>query len=463
MKVMDRPSARRGAEVLAAIGFGVLAAVPEPGPYMFLLLGGAAIALGLWSSGPRAGLGGLAVLVVLSMARAAWLDGHWFHLSEEMPSALLRAGVPWLVTVALRQYVSLGRRADRDRDLRRRQRLAELKEQATAERLALARSLHDDLGHALSLVALNLGRLEVDPTLPRTARASLSHARGDLSRAVERLGDSVTGLRAGTPVTPADPRSVDALMDRARAAGARITAPDLPTPCRLDAFGIERVTRVLQEAITNANRHAPGEAIAISATDTGRELRVRISNVISTHPPDVHTSGTGLAALGRDIRAEGGQLDTRKSDGVFVLTAVLRAHRAPRDAANDDAEHAKTADDEGPAGSTKRTQRLVLAATAAVVVCGLAAVESLSMAQNHRALLPADDFSSISVGDTHAETVRILPDRELPARRGENRPSGCHDYAVTANPFDDAAGDVHRICFSHDVVSSVDHIRGESR
>ena len=76
MTVLDRPSARRSVDALTAIGFGALASAPEPGLFMVLLTGIAAIALGLWSRGLRAGLGGLAVLVVVSMARAAWFDGH---------------------------------------------------------------------------------------------------------------------------------------------------------------------------------------------------------------------------------------------------------------------------------------------------------------------------------------------------------------------------------------------------
>src|SRR5699024_823638 len=81
-------------------------------------------------------------------------------------------------------------------------------------------------------------------------------ARNDLAHAVERLGDSVSDLRSGAPVLPMGAASVDALLARARAAGARITVQGLPEPRRLQDFGGEQVTRVLQEAITNASRHA---------------------------------------------------------------------------------------------------------------------------------------------------------------------------------------------------------------
>jgi len=464
MKILGRPPVRRTLEALAAVGFGLLAALPEPGLPTLLLLGGAAVAVGLWPRGVRAGLGGLAVLVVLSVARAIWLDGHWLYLADELPSALLRAGVPWLIAVSLRLYVSLGRRAEQDREHRRRRRVAELKQQVAADRLALAQSLHDDLGHSLSLVALNLGRLEVDPTLPQAARDSLSGARSELARAVERLGDSVVGLRAGAPLAPSHAESADALIHRARTAGARISVRGLPEGRRLADFGGERVVRILQEAITNASRHAPGAAIAIDAADRGRELRIRVTNGIPPRSPEIHTSGTGLADLGREIRATGGGFEAMPSGDEFVLTAVLRADGAPegRSAERED-RHRETVSDGSAADGTKRTQRRVLIAAAAVIVCGLATAESISVVQKSNALLSPEAFADIEVGDARDDVVRFLPGQELPFRRGESRPPDCHHYAVTANSFDDAAGDVYQICFARGVVSSVDHIAGETR
>src|SRR5699024_2409724 len=112
---------------------------------------------------------------------------------------------------------------------------------------------------------------------------------------------------------------------------------------------------------------------------------------------------------------------------------------------------------------TKLRQRLILASTAAIVVVGLAAVDALSVVQNHRALLSAGAFPRISVRVARAEAERVLPGQGLPSRRGENRPDDCHDYAVTANTFDDAAGDVYRICFAQDEVSSTEYIAGGQR
>src|SRR5699024_2607186 len=131
MTVLDRPSARRSGDALTATGFGVLASAPEPGLFMVLLTGIAAIAIGLWARGLRAGLGGLAVLGVVSMAPATWLAGHCLYVADALAPALMRAGVPWLIGLAVRQYTVLGRRADRERELGQGQCLAALKERAT--------------------------------------------------------------------------------------------------------------------------------------------------------------------------------------------------------------------------------------------------------------------------------------------------------------------------------------------
>src|SRR5699024_403867 len=103
--------------------------------------------------------------------------------------------------------------------------------------------------------------------------------------------------RSGAPVLPMGAASVDALLARARAAGARITVQGLPEPRRLQDFGGEQVTRVLQEAITNASRHAPGTPIDITAADVGAELRLKIENALGETPADAHTAGTGLSTL----------------------------------------------------------------------------------------------------------------------------------------------------------------------
>lgn len=449
----------RGIEVLSAAGFGLLAAVAAPSPLMVLFVGLVAVAIGTWSRGFRVGLWGLAVLVVVSAVRAVWVDGHWWYLPEELPPALLRAGVPWLAAVAVRQYVLLGRQADQQRDLRRRERVAEIERRSTAERLALAQSLHDDVGHSLSLVALTVGRLELDQSLTESSREALSTARREIGNVVERLGNSVVSLRAGVPLRAPDTESATTVINRARAAGAHIDVAGFPDDHRLTAFGRDVVARFLRETITNATRHAPGEAITIHATDTGNGLRLRVSNRIRHGYPVARSSGTGLADLSRTLTASGGALEAERRDDRFVVTATVPATEDTPSTGVRDGD----ATDGVDRGSATRARRRLVVATTALIVTGLAIGEATLYVQKSRTVLSAEGFASISVGDAREDVLPRLPDQELPLRRGEIRQPGCHYYAVTADSFNTAAGDVHAVCFERDVVSAVKYINGEDR
>src|SRR5699024_374860 len=154
--------------------------------------------------------------------------------------------------------------------------------------------------------------------------------------------------------------------------------------------------------------------------------------------------------LERQLHAHGGELAAEKTDSAFVLTAVLPTRRQEQSTHDVRAVEATRNVDECSTGRTKLRQRLMLASTAAIIVVALAAAEAMTVVQNQRALLVAGVFSSISVGDAWAEDERIRPGHELRGRWAENRPDDCHDYAVTASTFDDAAGDVYRICFAQD-------------
>lgn len=480
VKAIDRTLVRRGTEVLSAVGFGLLGSVQDPGVGVALVLGVIAVLIGSTAQGFRTGLTGLAVLVVVSAARAIWVDEQVLYAAAELPSALLRSGVPWLVAVAVRQYIVLGRRAEQERRLRSERQSADLERRATAERLALARSLHDDLGHALSLVALNLGRLELDPDLVGTSRTAISRAREDLGDAVERLGASVVGLRSGTlPATPGI-ESVDTLIARARRAGARIEVTGFPDGDRLAPFDAELISRVLREAITNATRHAPAEVIVVTGSiedspgggvsssggGAGRcRLRIRVANGAggaadaTGGAAPVRSSGIGLAELADALGVAGGGLDVESTDERFILTATIPADDSRARAEGTGARADEAGEGTGSDLPDRRRWR-VLVSAAVVIVIGLGAGEVATVYWSARAHLPAGDFDRIGVGDGRSEVEALLPQHELPRRHGAPGERGCHDYAVSTTPFSNTAGDVYRICFSEGVVTRADHLTG---
>lgn len=209
------------------------------------------------------------------------------------------------------------------------------------ERAHIAREMHDVLGHRLSLVALHAGALEYrGPGLtPDETAAAARVVRAEAHSALTDLRDVLGVLRdpaanAGDEVTgtaPPQPTLVDlpALLDQARAGGATVRA-------RVDADGTAVPTavarhayRIVQEALTNARRHAPGQPVdVVVETVPGPGVRVVVSNTLTDGPGHAdasgHTAGHGLRGLAERARLVGGSFRAGRDDGrVHVVEAVL--------------------------------------------------------------------------------------------------------------------------------------------
>ncbi|MBT1632803.1 sensor histidine kinase [Curtobacterium flaccumfaciens] len=209
------------------------------------------------------------------------------------------------------------------------------------ERAHIAREMHDVLGHRLSLVALHAGALEYrGPGLtPDETAAAAGVVRAEAHSALTDLRDVLGVLRdpaanGGDEVTgtaPPQPTLVDlpGLLDQARSGGATVRA-------RVDTDGTAVSTavgrhayRIVQESLTNARRHAPGELVdVVVETVPGPAIRVVVSNTLADGPAPVdasgHTAGHGLRGLAERARLVGGSFRAGSDDGrVHVVEAVL--------------------------------------------------------------------------------------------------------------------------------------------
>ncbi len=495
-----RPQVRRLARAprgtgAAVVALAVLATVPSPGPWTALAAGALALAVGSGAGGVRRGGWTLAAVLVADVVRVAAGDTTGEMAAAQLPSALLRVGLPWLVAVAwhLRSEV-LRQAAARVQEERRRRREARLQER-DAERLMLAESLHDDLGHSLSLVALNLGGLELDDSLTPPVREAVTAARRELTAVVERLGESVGALRRGGAPRLAVPcDDVGDLLDRARSAGLDLRVTGLDSTCALSADDRRLVARALQEALTNSTKHAPGAPVRVALAPVGQGgFGVSVRNaVVPGRQAGGPGAGTGLGTLARAVHDAGGAMRSGQAAGEFVVEVRLSTRAAPPRggaprAVEGSGEPGPQHVGPGPAGTDvdtdaqaaaderadrrahelvhragRRGRLIVLGAVASAVVA-LVAVEAVGWSQASRAHLPAPVLARIGVGDTLAEVRPLLPASELP--RAEEGPDGdrCHEFAAAADPLDDASGDVHRICFAEDVVRSVTTVPAAGR
>jgi len=210
-------------------------------------------------------------------------------------------------------------------------------EARTAERTRIAREMHDTLAHRLSLLAATAGAMEYRPDAdPAQLAAAAGRVRSGVSDALEDLRQVIRLLRAGPddlgPVPGLD--DVRRLVDDARAAGGDVryeragaTGPDAEPAAQPPAAVATAVFRVVQEALTNARRHAPGAAVRVTVTTTPAEVRVRVADdgaAPGAVPPQGVGTGTGLVGLRERATLLGGTLDAGPDgSGGFAVEAWL--------------------------------------------------------------------------------------------------------------------------------------------
>lgn len=182
------------------------------------------------------------------------------------------------------------------------------------ERLRLARDLHDQVGHTLTVVAIQAGAAR---RLAASDPARVAQVRATVAAAARE------GLTALEQDAPAD---LPALLTRTRAAGldVRVRPAELEATDRLDPLTRALAQRVVQEALTNVLRHAPGARADVRLRDDGSTVTVVVRNTPPTQPRALPTGGSGLAGLRARLAACSGEIRWgRCDDGGFAVQAVL--------------------------------------------------------------------------------------------------------------------------------------------
>jgi len=216
--------------------------------------------------------------------------------------------------------------------VRRELRHREIHEAQLAERTRIAREMHDVLAHRISLLSVHAGALEFNRgASPEEVARGLGVIRSNARAAQEELRDVIGVLRSESPDDPVQPpqptlADLGRLIEESRAAGMDVTlVSPLPRP-PLSTLAGRTVYRVVQEALTNARKHAPGQPVSVSiAGEPGGTLEVEVVNRPSAdRPPDHAGSGAGLIGLAERLALAGGTLEhARLADGGFRLVARL--------------------------------------------------------------------------------------------------------------------------------------------
>lgn len=255
--------------------------------------------------------------------------GWWALLVVVAHAALVGWGAwsqaRWSLMASLRER-ALAAEAEQGR------RIAEAR---MSERTQIAREMHDVLAHRLSLVATYAGALEYRPDAPpdqlATAagviRAAVHQALGELREVISVLRDSGPAAGEGQPPQPvlAD---LPALIAEAGSAGSAIELDNQLAAGTGPSAAIGRTAyRVVQEALTNARKHAAGQPVRVTVSGTaGTRLTIEVRNPLPAGPavrPVTPGTGTGLIGLAERVQLAGGQLDHRQTAREFRLLAWL--------------------------------------------------------------------------------------------------------------------------------------------
>ncbi|MGW0932558.1 sensor histidine kinase [Streptomyces sp. NPDC002644] len=271
--------------------------------------------------------------------------------TADEPFVALTVAVAWLAGRLVHQARA------HDAELRRRA----AAEAVTAERLRIAREMHDTVAHSLGIIALQAGAaarvLETRPELAREAMVAVEQAGRETLGGLRRI---LGALRAADPsprdaAAPALPGEavggfagladeLERLAARTTAAGVRVevdlrgTLRGLPPEVCLAAF------RIAQEAVTNVVRHSGAESCRIRVDRGEQEVTVEVDDPGRGGTPRPGTardgaarpgisgngSGFGLAGMRERAALLGGTLEAGHLPGAgFRVTARLPLPAGP--------------------------------------------------------------------------------------------------------------------------------------
>jgi PAS domain S-box-containing protein len=184
------------------------------------------------------------------------------------------------------------------------------------ERRRIARDLHDGVLQDLSYTAATMHLIMLDAEGTNLGE-ELQSAIDALRRSAQGLRDAVNDLRLEEEQDRPLLQLVESLVQRsqARARGCEITlevGEDFPS-VPLGETGTE-LSRIIQEAITNARRHSGAKRISVSLKMKGSDLLVEVSDDGRGFGPNA-PAGVGLSSMRERAAVIGGELEIQSEPG----------------------------------------------------------------------------------------------------------------------------------------------------
>src|ERR1700761_7327955 len=180
---------------------------------------------------------------------------------------------------------------------------------AVEERLRIARELHDSLTHSISViqvqagVAVHLARKRGEEVPP--ALLAIQEAGADASR---ELRTTLSALRSEDDTEGSGLGQLQALVARVRSGGLPVTVTVTGAERALPADVDQAAYRIVQEALTNASRHAGEASAAVGLRYAAASLSVQVDDDGTGTVPRPAGTGLGLIGMRERVAALGGRL-----------------------------------------------------------------------------------------------------------------------------------------------------------
>jgi signal transduction histidine kinase len=184
-------------------------------------------------------------------------------------------------------------------------------------REALAREMHDVLGHRLSLLTINAGALAFHhAATPEETQRAAELIRENAHRALKDLREVISVLRAPDGDVPLPGvTDIAELVEETALTGTDVRLRDAPGvctgACAVPTASGRTLYRFVQEALTNAHKHAPTAPVVVTITaEPGVHLSAEVVNETPPAPPAAAPadSGAGLRGLAERVTLLGGDL-----------------------------------------------------------------------------------------------------------------------------------------------------------